>query len=681
MRGLRFCLALVTLVALSCGDVAAQKFIVTDTIFDRKAHEETFAFGADISWLSQQESWNTVYRNRAGQKADLMDILMDEQGMNALRFRVWVNPSGGWSGKQDVIGLCRRAHAKGYDIMIDFHYSDTWADPGSQTIPAQWEGHSVDQLAQDIYDHTYDILSSLKKIGIIPKWVQIGNETKRGMLYDVGKTSSTQGHVNFAKFVNSGYKAIKDVDESIQAIVHLPDGHDNGLYRNMFDNLKKNGAKWDIIGMSAYPRWSHLEPAEEIRQVIANVKDMKSRYGTPVMIVETGHYNNRPIESNHFLVDFFDALIKNGVLGAFYWEPEAMSGYELGAWDPDTHQASLALDAYLGLKHFELTHYMNVNLLLPNRFKIYGAEDVISYRVTATHEHGVVKKVDFYANDSLLHTAESSPYTHKASNLKPGVNHLYAVATDTHGHTQNSDTLSVIVEPGLLVQEGDACIVGQENEWSVASTAQGYTGEGYIDYETSGKKPLSFVAKIPASGTYNFVCRYSAAGRSMFRICINGERKHILILTPTSAPSKWNIVEREFEIEEVGEVVVTLEPLSVASLPNIDLLALFSPDGCMAVEPGDATSLSDIVVDGIGDGEAQVDVHISEAMLSVCSSAQINTVEVFDVGGRKLFAMKAEKSFNCDVPLEQLSNGTYILRIVTSEGTFCEKVAVSNRND
>ena len=185
MSAALWCAALISPVAV------AQQLTVTETVFDRAANEENFAFGADISWLSQQESWNTYYCNRKGQRAELMSILKGDFGLNAVRFRVWVNPSGGWSGKQDVINLCKRANAKGFKIMISFHYSDTWADSGSQTIPGQWTDHSVEALAQNVYDHTYDVLKSLYDLDIHTRWVAIGNETKYGMLYDVGKTKST----------------------------------------------------------------------------------------------------------------------------------------------------------------------------------------------------------------------------------------------------------------------------------------------------------------------------------------------------------------------------------------------------------------------------------------------------------------------------------------------------------
>ncbi|MBO7661216.1 MAG: glycosyl hydrolase 53 family protein, partial [Bacteroidaceae bacterium] len=130
------------------------------------------------------------------------------------------------------------------------------------------------------------------------------------------------------------------MDSTMLAIVHLPDGHDNSLYRSMFDRLTENGAKFDVIGMSCYPRWSHLDITNDsqvtstINKYISNMKDVQARYHKPVICVETGHYNNQPLQANHFLAEFMKALIDVGAQGCFYWEPESMGGYELGAWDP-----------------------------------------------------------------------------------------------------------------------------------------------------------------------------------------------------------------------------------------------------------------------------------------------------------------------------------------------------------
>ena len=325
---------------------------VTDTIFSREALEEDFAFGADIGFVSQMESWGTKWLDKNGKQKDILQILK-EQGINNVRLRVWVNPSGGWCGKADVVRMAKRAKAKGMGIMLSFHYSDSWADPGTQERPAAWKNHSVEQLEKDVYNHTKDIITALKKAGITPRWAQIGNETKRGMFYPTCQTNKG-GTDNFARMLKAGIKACRDCDSTIQTIIHLPEGHDNKLYRNMFDALKKRGVKWDMIGMSAYPRWSHLDGPTMITKVMANIKDLEKRYGTKVMVVETGHYWNKPIEANQYLVGLMDRLIKNGNPGCFYWEPESLAGYDLGAWDHNTKRPTAAMDAFLGIKHTEV---------------------------------------------------------------------------------------------------------------------------------------------------------------------------------------------------------------------------------------------------------------------------------------------------------------------------------------
>lgn len=568
---------------------------VVDTVFDRAAAEETFAFGADISWLSQQESWKTVYRNRAGKSTELMTILQEEEGINAVRFRVWVNPSGGWSGKQDVINLCKRAHAKGMKIMLDFHYSDTWADPGSQTIPAAWTDHSVEALSKNVYDHTYDVLHSLKVLGIVPKWVQIGNETKRGMLWETGRTSSTEGYANFATLINSAYKAIKEVDESILAIVHLPDGHDNSLYRSMFDNLKKHGAKWDVIGMSAYPRWSHLditndtEIASTISKYMTNINDIKSRYGTPVIVVETGHYNNKPFEANNFLAEFMKQLIRAKVLGCFYWEPEAMSGYELGAWDPDTHQASIAMDAFKGEKHVAVDSYLKVIMRSPSDPFISEDGENIELKVNVKTSTTIteVGKVDFYLNDSLLQTSTSGTatgtFSHTTGRLPRGVYNFYVKATDNQGHTETSDSISFLVGPMLMLDErSDSWFGVTDGEGGVKTTNRKYTGDGYIASEAAKGVTTSWCVNFPTAGTYRLAIRYNnPSEKQTGKITLDGSLKLLATFAPTQSTSKWAIIEKVLKISEPGTYRLGVTAYNAAGLPNIDYVAVFSADDVM----------------------------------------------------------------------------------------------------
>lgn len=340
---------------------AAQAFSSSDTTH--------FANGADIGWLSQMEASGYKFYNDSGIQENCMQILK-EKGINALRFRVWVNPTGGWCGKKDVATMAHRADSMGLMVMLDFHYSDTWADPGHQTKPAAWKNDPLSKLLTDIYNHTYDVLDTLKQLGITPKWVQVGNETNNGMLWPDG--TATTNMPNFASMVTSGYNAIKAIDSSILAIVHLSSGDDNSMYRWMFDGLKSNSAKWDVIGMSQYPYWANLPWTVDDNECLANMKDMISRYQKKVMIVETGYVYNQPIAANNFLLDLIAKTKSVNGLGVFYWEPECYNwqGYNLGAWDPVTKEPTSAMDAFLGIKD-TLTNTISQVAIEKNEISVY----------------------------------------------------------------------------------------------------------------------------------------------------------------------------------------------------------------------------------------------------------------------------------------------------------------------
>jgi arabinogalactan endo-1,4-beta-galactosidase len=320
-------------------------------IFQSQEVKAQFANGADIGWLSQMEYQRFVFKDSTGVQKDCLDILK-EKGINSLRFRVWVNPSGGYCNKKDVAYMAKRADSKGFKVMLDFHLSDSWADPGHQNKPAAWATHTISQLTTDVANHITDILDTLKAEGVTPAWVQIGNETNDGTLWE--DCRATKNMSNFAAIIKSGYDAVKAIDTSIQVIVHLSDGNNNTMYRWMFDGLKSNGAKWDIIGMSVYPYWANLTWQKDDSLALINMKDMISRYQTKIMVCEAGYLFNQPVEANHYLIDLISKTKSVGGLGVFYWEPESnpqefpSSGYNLGAWDPVTNQPTVALDAFRG---------------------------------------------------------------------------------------------------------------------------------------------------------------------------------------------------------------------------------------------------------------------------------------------------------------------------------------------
>ncbi len=311
---------------------------------------DSFAKGADISWLTQMEASGKKFYNAAGTEMECM-ALLKSLGMNTIRLRVWVNPADNWNNTADVLIKAKRASALGMRIMIDFHYSDTWADPSKQTKPAAWTNMSFADLKTAVATHTSNVLSTLKTNGVTPEWVQVGNETSNGMLWEDGKASVNMK--NYADLTNAGYDAVKAVFPTAKVIVHLNNGQDNSLYRWIFDGLKSNGGKWDVIGMSVYPAW--FTPANDWAtgntQVLTNMNDMVARYGTEVMIVECGMSWDSPGASKSFLTDLIaktrSVTGKKG-LGVLYWEPEAYGQwqkYTLGAFD-NSGKPTVALDAF-----------------------------------------------------------------------------------------------------------------------------------------------------------------------------------------------------------------------------------------------------------------------------------------------------------------------------------------------
>ncbi|MDG3034502.1 glycosyl hydrolase 53 family protein [Vibrio parahaemolyticus] len=313
-------------------------------------YSHAFIKGADISWITQMEDSGYEFYNDWGYRQDVLSILRDH-GMNAVRLRVWVNPSDGYySSLNDVIVKAQWAKDANMDVMIDFHYSDTWADPGNQWKPAAWQQLSFEDLMGQVWSYTRDSLNTLKAAGITPKWIQVGNETNNGMLWNEGMASSNMR--NYAWLFNSGRNAAKEVFPDAKVIVHLANCHDNANFRWILDGLQSNSAWWDVIGASSYPKnATGLTWQEANNQCLSNLNDMVERYGTEVMITEIGVPWDEP-QAKTIVADMIQKVRnvnQDKGIGIFYWEPQAYSwqGYTLGAWDPNTRQPTQALDAFL----------------------------------------------------------------------------------------------------------------------------------------------------------------------------------------------------------------------------------------------------------------------------------------------------------------------------------------------
>ena len=176
------------------------------------------------------------------------------------------------------------------------------------------------------------MMTALANEEIAPAWVQIGNETSQGMLFESGKMKD-QDAGEFPRYLNAGYDAVKAISPETKVIVHLPNGHDSGLYRWFFDLVNKNGGKYDIIGMSLYPEsdtWPVQTLEEQVDKCMANINDMKARYGKEVMLCEIGFHYTRGTEAYRVIRRIIDERDFETLNGIFYWEPEAPAHYNGG---------------------------------------------------------------------------------------------------------------------------------------------------------------------------------------------------------------------------------------------------------------------------------------------------------------------------------------------------------------
>jgi arabinogalactan endo-1,4-beta-galactosidase len=315
---------------------------------DASAPSRLSLLGADVSSLQRALDLGQKFYNADGARQHPLDILTSI-GVNYIRLRIWNNPASGYNNQAKVLAFARTVKAKGLKLMIDFHYSDTWADPGKQFKPAAWARHTLSQLQTDVYNYTYDVCNSLKVQGTTPDSVQIGNEINIGMLWDDGKVINND-FTNLSLLLKAGYNATKACDSGTQVIIHTANADSDAHARQFYDSLKARGVNWDITALSYYCYWHG-----SMSNLTGVVADMKSRYGKPVIIAETAYpFTTADADSTANVISSaapcsgypatwigqasnFNAVQAaaraGGAVGVFYWEPTWVATPGNG-WDP-----------------------------------------------------------------------------------------------------------------------------------------------------------------------------------------------------------------------------------------------------------------------------------------------------------------------------------------------------------
>jgi arabinogalactan endo-1,4-beta-galactosidase len=310
-------------------------------------------FGHDMSFAIQEAAIGNGFSYR-GHEA-LPEQILAHHGANFVRLRLWLDPPGGYSNLTSVLEMARRAHAVGMQILLDFHYSDFWADPGKQITPASWQGQDLATLAGTVRTYTRDALSALAAQGTPADMVQIGNEIRNGMLWPLGQADawSGAGWNNLGTLLRAGAAGVADVPgPKARIVIHLDAGGDNALSRVFFDRVVEQAVPFDVVGLSYYPFWHGT-----LTQLRTNMADMARRYGRDVMIVETQYgwtldngdslgnflwqatqmvpgYPATPGGQLAFVSDLVSALAavpRGRGAGVFYWQPEWIPGV---GWTP-----------------------------------------------------------------------------------------------------------------------------------------------------------------------------------------------------------------------------------------------------------------------------------------------------------------------------------------------------------
>jgi len=320
--------------------------------------------GADLSYVNELEDCGAVYR-KAGLMKDPYQIFA-ESGANVVRLRLWHSPQWTeYSTLEDVRKSMRRARDSGMKVLLDFHYSDDWADPGDQLIPAAWaDTRDVDELAQHVYQYTLDVMRSLSADGLLPAYVQVGNEINTEMLLDKKIPEDTA--INWNRNVlllNAGIQAIRDfsseTDFAPELMIHIAQPEYVEPWLN--DAVAAGILDFDLIGVSYYPKWS-VTPFTDIE---AEVRRFKTKFDKEVVVVETAY--PWTLESNdnapnllgedslidgypatvdgqrRFMIDLMQAVVDGGGLGIVYWEPAWISSDCTTRWGHGSHWENATL--------------------------------------------------------------------------------------------------------------------------------------------------------------------------------------------------------------------------------------------------------------------------------------------------------------------------------------------------
>ncbi len=330
-----------------------------------------FICGADLSSVQQIEDAGGIYRDANGSPVDVV-VLLRDQGVNTVRLRLWHAPPDGYNDLAHTLTMAARIKEAGLNFLLDFHYSDTWADPSQQTKPAHWENLPFPALTDAVYRYTSEVLNALNEQDTPPDMVQIGNEITSGLLWEDGHVDGENNWSQLVALLQAGARAVRESAPSAQIMLHIDSGANQPVTEWFFDHISDQ-VDFDIIGLSYYPWWQGT-----LAELASNLAFVAERYGKPIILTEVAYpwtlewsdnmhnpvgesrqlhdgYPATPAGQRDFLLQLTRLLAATpNELGSgfFYWEPAAISAPELESfWENVTQfdfegHALPSLDVY-----------------------------------------------------------------------------------------------------------------------------------------------------------------------------------------------------------------------------------------------------------------------------------------------------------------------------------------------
>ncbi len=321
-------------------------------VVDKPFERPGFLKGVDVSTIPEKEDKGLIFRDTDGTAGDPLDLLAG-YGVNSVRLRIWNEPSnvpvsGGYCDLARTVAMARRIKEHDMHFLLDFHYSDHWADPGQQRKPAAWKDLDFEGLTKAVYDYTHRVLAVFSQNDALPDMVQIGNEIRSGMLFPDGAVPDYQA---LSALVNAGIRAVRDISESIEVMIHLDQGGRFFCLRDWFDAMFGAGMEnIDAIGISFYSFWHGT--FKDLKESMAQLID---RYKLPVYVVETAHpWRHCPSEhvnremmkmagfpagieeqrrSLSLVMQIASEVSGDMRTGVYYWEPLCFPGKNISSWD------------------------------------------------------------------------------------------------------------------------------------------------------------------------------------------------------------------------------------------------------------------------------------------------------------------------------------------------------------